>query len=112
VARPPARRALLQSATANAFVIAGAYSRKRYGDARLPGSETTRLMLDELASEFVSPGMREVQEESIKAIIQARTDQLIAIFDFSADTVKTFNALSAGLGQTLRHSTEARSSGD
>ena len=75
---------------------------KKYEDARFAGSETTRLLLDELDSEFVSLGMREFQEESIKTIIQSRTDQLIRIFDFSSETVKTLNELSAGLGRTLK----------
>ncbi|MEI7614040.1 MAG: response regulator [Betaproteobacteria bacterium] len=74
---------------------------KKYEDARFAGSETTRLMLDELATEFVSLGMREVQEESIKEIILSRTDQLTNIFDLGAETEATLNELSVRLNKAL-----------
>lgn len=74
---------------------------KKYEDARFAGSETTRLMFDELDREFVSLGMREVQEESIKEIIHARTDQLINIFDFGAETDNALNELSEHLSKAL-----------
>jgi len=76
-------------------------SSKKYENARFAASEATRLMLDELGVEFVSLGMREVQEESIKEIIQSRVDQLANIFDFSAETEKTLNELSVRLSKAL-----------
>ena len=75
----------------------------RYEKARFQGSQTTRLMLDELGTEFVSLGMREIQEDSIKAIIESRTDQLVNLFDFSSETEKTLNDLSVRLGKALEH---------
>ncbi|MEI7431297.1 MAG: response regulator [Betaproteobacteria bacterium] len=77
-------------------------SSKKYENARFAATEATRLMLDELGVEFVSLGMREVQEESIKEIIQSRVDQLTNIFDFSAETEKTLNELSVRLSKALQ----------
>ncbi|MFZ4536658.1 response regulator [Propionivibrio sp.] len=73
----------------------------KYEQARFQGTETTRLMLGELDVQFAGLGMLESQEEIIKGIIQSRTDQLIDIFDFGAETEKTLNDLSVRLGQTL-----------
>ena len=73
----------------------------RYEKARFQSSQTKCLMFDELNSEFVSLGMREIQENCIKAIIESRTDQLVNIFDFSSETEKTLNDLSVRLGKAL-----------
>jgi CheY-like chemotaxis protein len=74
---------------------------EKYLLARVVGSEATHAMLNELDAAFASLGMREVQEESIKEIIQSKTDQLIDSFDFGAETEKALKDLSARLGQTL-----------
>ena len=74
---------------------------EKYEKARFLGSETTREMLNDLDAEFASLGMSESHEEIISAIIRARTDQLIQIFDFGAETEKTLKDLSTQLGSTL-----------
>jgi len=74
---------------------------EKYERARVQGADTMRILLSELDVEFASLGMLEAQEEGINEIIQSRTDQLIDIFDFSAETEKALNDLSARLGQTL-----------
>jgi CheY-like chemotaxis protein len=73
----------------------------RYEKARFQSSQTKCLMFDELNSEFVSLGMREIQENCIKAIIESRTDQLVDLFDFSGETENTLRDLSARLGKAL-----------
>jgi hypothetical protein len=69
---------------------------------RLPGFEMTLNHEGEASPlEFVSLGMREVQEEIIKEIIQSRVDQLVSIFDFSAETENTLKELSVRLCKAL-----------
>ena len=74
---------------------------KKYEKARFLGSETTRKMLNDLDAEFASLGMSEEQEEVVASIIRARTDQLIQIFDFGAETENTLKDLSAQLGGVM-----------
>ncbi len=74
---------------------------ERYEDAHSRGLEKTRQLLDELDKEFVSVGMREVQEESIKEIIQSKVEQMVAIYDFSAETETTLNGLLMRLRKAL-----------
>ncbi len=74
---------------------------EKYEQARFLGSETTRMMHADLDASFVHLGMREEHEQSIKDIVQSRADELIDIFDFSAETEDTLKHLSVRLGQTL-----------
>jgi CheY-like chemotaxis protein len=77
---------------------------EKYERARYQGSDTMRTMLADLDAEFSSLGMLEAHEESVRQIIRSKTDQLIEIFDFSAETQRTLNDLSARLGRTLKPS--------
>jgi CheY-like chemotaxis protein len=74
---------------------------EKYEKARYRGSETTRMMQVDLDASFAHLGMREEHEQRIKDIVQSRADELIDIFDFSAETERTLNEISARLGQTL-----------
>lgn len=77
---------------------------EKYEKARYQGSENTRMMLSELDVELSSLGMLEAQEVSIRQIVQSRTDALVDIFDFSAETEKTLNHLSARLSRAVASS--------
>ena len=74
---------------------------KKYETARFQSVETMRILLNELEVEFAGLCMLEAQEKGINDIIQSRTEQLIDVFDFSAETEKTLNDLSTRLGQVL-----------
>ena len=74
---------------------------EKYETARFQSVETMRILLNELDVEFARLAMSEAQEKEINDIIQTRTEQLIDVFDFSAETEKTLNDLAARLGQTL-----------
>lgn len=87
---------LLQALTATVHAFGDKYEKARY-----QGSEKTRQMLADLDSAFSSLGLREEHEDRIKSIVESRADELINIFDFSAETEKTFSDLSLRLGQTL-----------
>lgn len=73
----------------------------KYEKARYRGTQTTRQMLTLLDSAFASLGMREEHEESIKSIVEAKADDLVNIFDFSAETEKALSELSQRLARTL-----------
>jgi spore coat polysaccharide biosynthesis protein SpsF (cytidylyltransferase family) len=78
--------------------------RDKYEKARLLGADKTQQMLTDLNSEFANLGMREVQEDSIKGLVQTRADELIEIFDFSAETEETLNRLSNRLDNAISKS--------
>lgn len=67
---------------------------KKYDNARFFASETTQLMLKEIDLEFSSLGLPIENEEQIKRVVESRTDQLIDIYDFGAETEKALNDLS------------------
>lgn len=78
---------------------------ERYEKSRYQGSETKRQILEELDAAFASLGMREAQEDGIKEIVRSKTDELIAIFNFSDETETTLVGLSARLASTLKTET-------
>lgn len=74
---------------------------EKYVQARFQSSELTRVMLNELDAEFSSLGMRETQENSIKEIIESRTDRLLSTMDFSVETEKALNDIQARLARSV-----------
>lgn len=81
--------------------------REKYKGANQLGAEKTAQMLVDLESEFVSLGMREIQETSIKAAVQTHAEELIGYFDFSQETERTFGELTARLQRTLQRVQDA-----
>ena len=66
--------------------------------ARTLGSSSTLALLDKLSGSLATLGMSDQQESNIEAIVHANASDLAEIYDFSARTRDTLNAIGERLG--------------
>ena len=75
---------------------------QKFDDAQSHASLVTFQLLSELGAAFAYLGMSGEQEDRIKAIVEAKADELSAAFDFAAETRSTILEIQSRLTKVLQ----------